>query len=77
MRASGGTPTRAGTGQIGLALFDLERDPGEQVDVAKEHPEVVERLQALADGMRRELGDSATKQKGAGRRQPGRVAGAD
>lgn len=30
-------------------LFDLENDPGEQTDVASDHPEVVERLQKIAD----------------------------
>ena len=29
----------------GLLLFDLEADPGEQHDVAAEHPDVVERLE--------------------------------
>lgn len=29
-------------------LYDLERDPGEKVDLAAEHPEVVERMRAAA-----------------------------
>jgi arylsulfatase A-like enzyme len=56
-----------------LALFDLEADAAETTDVAKEHPEVVERLKKLADRAREELGDSATKQTGKGVREPGRV----
>ena len=32
-------------------LFDLESDPSEQHNVAKEHPEVVERLKRLFDQM--------------------------
>jgi len=32
-------------------LFDLESDPSEQHNVAKEHPEVIERLQGLFDQM--------------------------
>ena len=32
-----------------MMLFDLEADPGEQHDVADEHPEVVQRLKALFD----------------------------
>jgi arylsulfatase A-like enzyme len=75
VRATGGTPTKAGKGHIDLALFDLEADRGETTDVAKDHPDVVKHLQALADGMRKDLGDSATKQKGSGRREPGRVTG--
>jgi arylsulfatase A-like enzyme len=73
-RATGGVPTKAGTGHIGLALFNLETDPGETTDVAAANPEVVKRLEALADAMRADLGDSATKQKGTGRREPGRAA---
>lgn len=45
---------------IGMALFDLEADVGETTDVAADHPEVVERLLALADGVRADLGDSLT-----------------
>ena len=32
-------------------LIDLETDPSEQHNVAKEHPEVVERLKGLFDQM--------------------------
>ena len=35
--------------------------------------EVVARLKALADKARAELGDSFTKQKGSGIREPGKV----
>jgi arylsulfatase A-like enzyme len=73
VRATGGIPTKAGIGHIELALFDLQSDPGETKDVASSNPEVVKRLSALADEMRNDLGDSATKQKGTGRREPGRV----
>ena len=76
VRATGGTPTKAGTGRIELSLFDLESDAGETKDVSKEHPDVVERIKKLADGMRKDLGDSATKEKGSGRREPGRIADA-
>lgn len=60
--------------KIGLALFDLDQDVGESTDVAEKNPEVVKRLQALADDMRAELGDSATKQVGRGVREPGRIS---
>jgi len=39
------------------ALFNLEKDIGEQKDVANYHPEVVTELLALAEGARKELGD--------------------
>ena len=62
-------------GKIDLALFDLENDIGERRNVADQHPDVVERLKRLADQMRRELGDSATKTTGKNRREPGRISG--
>ena len=63
--------------RIGLALFDLESDVGETTNVASQHPEVVARIEDLADRMRAELGDSATKQKGSGVRQAGRLEEGD
>jgi arylsulfatase A len=59
--------------KIPLSLFDLSEDVGEKTNVAEKHPEVVKRLQALAEEARKELGDSATKQTGSGVRQPGRI----
>jgi arylsulfatase A-like enzyme len=59
--------------QIGLALFQIEEDVGEQRDVAAEHPQVVERLLALAEKARDDLGDSLTGRTGRGRRAPGRL----
>jgi arylsulfatase A len=59
--------------KIGVALYDLEKDPGEKTDLAEKYPEVVKRLQELAEKAREDLGDTATKRKGKGVRQPGRV----
>ncbi|TDI45016.1 MAG: arylsulfatase [Acidobacteria bacterium] len=56
--------------EIGLSLFDLETDRGETTDVSAEHPEVVERLLALAEEAREELGDSLTGRTGTGVRSP-------
>lgn len=50
--------------QIASSLFNLANDVGEQHDVAREHPEIVERLMALAEKSRKDLGDSRTKQTG-------------
>jgi arylsulfatase A-like enzyme len=55
------------------ALFDLEIDPGETKNVAANHPEVVRRLEALADKARADLGDSATEQHGKGVRPAGKL----
>jgi arylsulfatase A-like enzyme len=53
-------------------LYDLSRDPGESEDVAAQHPEIVEKLQKLATGMRGDLGDALTKTKATGARPVGR-----
>ena len=46
--------------RIGFAepfLVDLEKDIGEVVDVSKQYPEIAERLLALAESMRHDIGD--------------------
>jgi arylsulfatase A len=55
-------------------LYHLEKDPGESCDVAKENPEMVARLQALAEACRQDLGDKTTGVTGTGCRPIGRVA---
>lgn len=70
---TGGKPVPYDQEETGLALFDLEADVGQTSDVAARHPGVVARLTALADRIRAELGDSATRKAGAGVREPGRV----
>ncbi len=40
-----------------LQLFDLDSDIGEQHDVSGDHPDIVERLMALAEEARQDLGD--------------------
>jgi len=54
-------------------LFDLESDIGETKDVAAENPEVVARLQVLADKARADLGDVVRGKRGANVRPPGRL----
>ena len=48
---------------VGLELYNLDNDLSERTDVAGQHPEVVRRLQVLADRMRADLGDSLKKKK--------------
>jgi arylsulfatase A-like enzyme len=60
-------------GVYDLLLYDLENDIGETTNVAKEHPEVVKRLQALAQKARNDLGDAATDTKGANIRPIGHL----
>ncbi len=55
-------------------LYDLENDVSEMKDVAEQNPDIVKRLEALAETARDDMGDSLTNRKGSGVREPGRVA---
>ena len=59
--------------ETGLALFDLEADIGETVNLAESEPEVLTRLKAMADRKRLELGDQLTGINGRNRRPAGRL----
>jgi arylsulfatase A-like enzyme len=72
-----GSPAPYSQGEIGLELFDLQEDPGETTNVAAAHPEVVARLQRLADRARADLGDKLTKAKGSGIRPAGKLREGD
>jgi len=67
-----GKPEPYGKARTELALFDLKKDISESRNVANEHPEVVDRIQSLAEACRADLGDTATGQKGQDLREPGR-----
>jgi arylsulfatase A-like enzyme len=54
-------------------LYDLANDVGETKDVAGQHGEIVQRLLALAEKARADLGDSLTDRKGEGVRPAGKV----
>jgi arylsulfatase A len=56
------------------ALYDLVADVGETRDVAAAHPDIVRRLEAFAEQMRFELGDSLKQRTGRAVREPDRVA---
>lgn len=49
--------------KAGLELFNLDDDLSERTDIAARQPDVVRRLQMLADRMRDDLGDSLTRKK--------------
>jgi len=71
---SGGQPGQYDYGaRVSLELYDLESDPAESRDVAAENPDVVERLQRLADAMRSDLGDTLTGVAPTGVRARGRL----
>jgi arylsulfatase A-like enzyme len=67
-----GKPAKYADEKTPLALFDLESDIGETKNVVNHHPDVVRRLEALAEKARDELGDSATKRQGRGTRPAGK-----
>lgn len=54
-----------------LALYNLERDPGERYDVSEQYPEVVARLNRLAESARDDLGDDLQKRVGKNNRPVG------
>jgi arylsulfatase A-like enzyme len=68
-----GIPSKYEQARTGLALYNLASDIGESQDVAADHPEVVARLEKLADQMRDDLGDSLTKRPGKNRRPAGKL----
>jgi arylsulfatase len=59
--------------KCGLELYDLTADIGERHNVMDEHPEVVARLQVLAEAAREDLGDALSGRKGRNRRAIGHV----
>jgi arylsulfatase A len=54
----------------------LETDVGEQNDRAAEFPEIVARLQLMAERAREDLGDSITKRQAKNARPPGKLEAA-
>ena len=70
---TGGTPVPYVQKQTGLELYDLENDIAETTDVAKKRPDVVKRLEALAEIARADLGDTLTKRTGANVREAGQL----
>jgi len=74
---TGGKPVPYETAEIGLSLFDLENDPGETTNVIDQHPEVVARIDKLAEAMRQELGDEARGMKPTAARPVGKLEEGD
>ncbi|MCK4628626.1 MAG: hypothetical protein KAT56_06455, partial [Sedimentisphaerales bacterium] len=62
---TGGKPEKYSSAHTDWALYDLERDIGELFDVAKERPDIVERL--------KELGKKSIEEIKRNRREPGRL----
>jgi arylsulfatase A len=68
-----GQPGQYQKTQAALSLFDLATDMGETRNVAGSNPQVLERMLALAEKARDDLGDDLVKRAAKGARQPGRV----
>ncbi len=66
-----GIPVRYSQARIGLSLSHLEADIGETNNVAEQYPDIVAKIQKLADTMRQDLGDSRSKTRGRGIRPAG------
>lgn len=67
-----GLPGRYAFPTFPAALYDLETDVEETTDVSGAHPEVVARLEALAEEARESLGDRLQGRRGSEVRPPGR-----
>lgn len=68
-----GRPGGYSQAKTGLALYNLDDDVGEQHNVAAQHPDVVARLEKLAEAARADLGDGHTRREGNGRRPAGKL----
>ncbi|MCE7064993.1 sulfatase [Dyadobacter sp. CY326] len=58
---------------IPLALYNLERDPGERYDVYAQYPEIVAQLEKIAEAAREDLGDDLQQRTGKHVRPLGKV----
>ncbi len=72
-KAKDGVPVKYSNVKVGLELYDLATDAGEKTNVADQHPDVVKRLEALAEQARADLGDRLTNRIGKGVREPGHI----
>ncbi len=70
---TGGQPVSYQQAEIGLSLFDLDKDVSETTNVLDQYPDVVEKLQAAAEEAREDLGDKLTGRSGSGIRPAGQL----
>jgi hypothetical protein len=59
--------------RVPAALYDLENDVAETTDVSARYPEILERIDAIAEEARATLGDRLTERQGSDVRPPGRA----
>lgn len=65
-----GNPGKVSERTVELMLFDLKRDPGERYNVIESNPDVLLRLNKIADEARLDLGDDLTNINGINLREP-------
>jgi arylsulfatase A-like enzyme len=58
-----GFPGRTAQVEVPFALYDLENDPGEKIDLQSSNADVVKQLSTIADHYRETLGDDLTGKK--------------
>jgi arylsulfatase A-like enzyme len=66
-----GLPSKYEPLHVERSLYNLRDDPAETRNIIAEHPEVVQKLESLAEGIRADLGDDLTGRPPAGNRPPG------
>jgi len=59
--------------ELAPGLYDLRRDPGERYNVMEYNPEIVKKLEKIANEARDDLGDDLTDNQGRNRREPGKI----
>jgi len=69
---NGGQPGASKPMQVPLSLFNLEKDPGESVNLVTQQPEIVQQLMKYVERARADLGDSLVKLEGKNLRPAGR-----
>lgn len=55
-----------------MARYNLRRNPGDRYDVREQHPDIVERLEKIAEQSREALGDDLQHRSGKQTRLAGR-----
>ncbi|MEO1992462.1 MAG: sulfatase-like hydrolase/transferase [Pirellulales bacterium] len=69
-----GIPGRYNQEKLKQTLFNLKKDPSETQDVSEDHPDIVMRLEHIAERARLDLGDKLKGQKGNSVREPDRIS---
>jgi arylsulfatase A len=72
-QGSDGHPGKYKRLAVGRELYNLKNDPGETHNIADAHPEVLARLEALAEKARADLGDDLTGRAPTGNRPAGQL----